>query len=144
MLRARRSCLIHTVPQVAVGEWLSDTPQDELVLCAGRVFGIPKLAALAEKFEGEDWWLAARLFAVGFAILYRSEGSTAATPNCLKCLDALVHVETSDDKDDLELLLLQSLFASTNFEQLMARGMRVVEVLKTGAAQRDPISSTQR
>ena len=70
------------------------------------------------------------------------QGSTAATPNCLKCLDALVHVETSDDKDDLELLLLQSLFASTNFEQLMARGMRVVEVLKTGAAQRDPISST--
>eukprot|EP01043_Picozoa_sp_COSAG02_P045312 COSAG02_NODE_4130_length_5740_cov_3.273888_4_plen_669_part_00 len=124
----------------AIEGWLADTPQDELVLCAGRVFTVPKLAALAEKNEGTDWWLAARLRSLEQALIIGTEGAEAAVPSLLKALDALQQVEPGDERDDLELALLYELFLALNFPELMARMDQAKAIVKTEAAKRDPIA----
>jgi hypothetical protein len=128
--------------ELAIGGWLGDTPQDSIVLAAGRVLGVPKLIARAEQAEaGTEWWLAARLHNVARNLLSGSEGSGASVPSLLKCLDALVNVEPGHERDDMELELLYELLMALNIPELMARGTQIFQILQTDAKARNPIAA---
>ena len=50
---------------LAMTGWLGDVPQDEIVVAAGSVLGIDRLAAAAQRAEADgDPWLAARYYSV--------------------------------------------------------------------------------
>ena len=128
--------------ELAIGGWLGDTPQDELVLAAGRVLGVPKLISRADQAEaGTEWWLAARLHNVARNLLAGSEGSGAATTSLLKCLDALANIEPENERDDMELELLYELLMVSNRPELMTRGAQIFKILQTDAKSRNPIAA---
>ena len=138
---------------LAMGEWLMDMPQDEIVVASGSALGLNKLSAAAELAERDGaWWRAGRLWAIACEMTIRVAGSAgmgdyperslAAISQFLESPKASGEISSSqlDDVYDLQIAQFRSLGVGMG-PAFWARLEEVQRVLATSAATRDPISA---
>jgi hypothetical protein len=131
--------------ELAIKFWLADVPQDEVAVAAGRVLGSERLSKLAVAAEtSEDWWLAARYWAVVQSVIrVQLGGSTAGvepTVKAIECMARLKEEDFSPDNEDFQLAQVGALAGAFDISGDLARRPEMVQrALKMQATTRDPL-----
>lgn len=128
--------------------WLCDTPQDEIVLSAGRCVGTTQLSSMAHAAEDRrDWWLAARYWSVVAKVKFEKEGNVDTLESSSKSLDAIMQVSSRDlsqddivHKDDLLMQIVGVLCLAYDQEVIESRSTEIEMALASPAASRDPLA----
>jgi hypothetical protein len=128
--------------ELATLSWLTDVPQDDIVVAASRVFGAERLSKMASAAESSrDWWLAARYWgAKQCAMPPGLLSGVEPTLKAIEAMDALDAISESDG-DMQDFLLAQACFLASvpPSPDLLARPALVERVLASKAASRDPV-----
>lgn len=125
-------------------DWVCDTPQDKLVLSAAQTLGVAKLIALGHRAdEQQDYWLAARIWAIIGEVVRLDSGGGPSLEYVLNSMDAIALIIEAPDPDARDDLLLQMALKAISVFQADAihKQLSVIKgVLETDAAARDPAS----
>jgi tetratricopeptide (TPR) repeat protein len=134
---------------IATQEWLTDVPQDVVVVAAGCNLGVEKLSSLASAAElAQDWWLAARYFQLVRTVMFEQGGMSPAMSDPLNsCLASFDRLRDSDSspvplvlREQQELVHFSAVVGITqllNAEVMTARAAEFEQALQTTAATRD-------
>jgi hypothetical protein len=132
--------------ELVLCHWLTDVPQDPIVVTAGHVLGMERLSKLAVAAEqSKDWWLAARYWGVVQTVRVDLLGAGYSgifepTAKAIVAMEQL-GVLSDPDKEDFQLALVGILAGGFDLSgDLSARPELVQQVLSSEAAARDPIN----
>jgi hypothetical protein len=130
----------------AVLEWLTDMPQDAIVIATGQELGVEHLTQLADAAESAgDWWLAARYWSVVREVIYQQSGNGAASEAASKALHATAQMSDTDHpqlRDDLRFEQAVTIITAFDVPTLNRRLKELDAILKTEAALREPARTT--
>ena len=134
-----------------VKRWMSDVPQDVVVLATGRILGIERTMQLASAAENVgDWWLAARYWAV-LCKLVCDSSIDKVIPTAQKSMAAISKYLAHNEQPSAELLrsinhiqLDQLRMIGTQLDiSALAPYMELMEpLMQSQAAKDDPVGAT--
>jgi hypothetical protein len=132
--------------------WLSDVPQDAIVIAAGHVMGLEQLREAAFKADSDvDSWLAGRLWALTSIVTKDLMGQIAIREPVEKCLDAIASrlanelaqqlpcQQLIDDLYEVQLDQMMAFGALLDGSGMEARSTEINALLKSTAAHRNPV-----
>ena len=127
-------------------KWVTDVPQDAIVMSAGQEMGSEALVSAATAAEASgDMWLAARYWTVARTAIYEIEGTAGTLETTCKSFDAMTQVKRSDDLqmnadcDDLQLLAVLNLLVQDHKDALNEpRSETALRVLSSSGGDREP------
>eukprot|EP01046_Picozoa_sp_COSAG06_P047343 COSAG06_NODE_6869_length_2736_cov_1.640880_1_plen_864_part_01 len=129
--------------ELAIKSWLTDYPRDEIVVAAGRVFGLERMTKLARAAEAsKDWWLAARYWAaIHASVVNVASDGTGCVVKALEAMESLGTISASEpDKEDFVLELVAALAGRFDAGgDLSGRPELIKHVLSSPAAARSPL-----
>ena len=132
--------------EVEVIEWLTDVPQDAIVIATGEVIGLEKLAQLAGAAEtAGNWWLSARYWSVAREVTFQQSGNGAASEAASKALYAISQMPADADdpaaRDDIRFEQARTIITAFDVLALNKRLGEFHEILRTDAAVREPATT---
>ena len=127
-------------------KWVTDVPQDAIVISAGQEMGSEALVSPATAAEASgDMWLAARYSTAARNAIYAIEGTASILETTCKSFDAMTQVKRSDlselqmnDCDDLQLLGVVNLMVQDNEDAIESRSETALRVLSSSGGDREP------